>query len=238
MEWDALNPTSRHGTSDSYISWPFRPVSRLARLERRNREPPARLTINIEGYPREVAVQLIKQRIHDWLSQNRGFCLIIGGPGARAADPALSIFMVRYFGITPYRGYDECRDCLIHAAFNVMLLLLGERSAAHEVSRLHRSISLASAPCRPCTEGLPEVRDILKLGHLRPVFQNAGGHLGIKKMIIPHHGHLQSISCRFNWLFEKEYYGRIFIARLFEAHVVDHVIVIDCRRWPSLIYDS
>ena len=57
-------------------------------------------------------------------------------------------------------------------------------------------------------------------------------------MIIPHHVHLQLISYRFNWLFEKEYYGRVFIARLFEAHVVDHVIVIDSRRWPSLIYDS
>ena len=43
-----------------------------------------------------------------------------------------------------------------------MFLLLGERSAAHEVSRLHRSIALASARCRPYTEGLPEVHDLLK----------------------------------------------------------------------------
>ena len=57
-------------------------------------------------------------------------------------------------------------------------------------------------------------------------------------MIIPRHGHLQLAACRFNWLFEKEYHGRIFIARLFEAHIVDHVIVIDSRRWSSLIYDS
>ena len=51
-----------------------------------------------------------------------------------------------------------------------MLLLLGERSATHEVSRLHRSIALASADCRPYTEGRPEVRDLLNLGHLEPVF--------------------------------------------------------------------
>ena len=146
--------------------------------------------------------------------------------------------MIRCFGITPYRGAGEGRDCVIHAACNVMFLLLGERSAAYEVSRLHRSIALASARCRPYTEGRPEVCDLLKLGHLGPVFQNAGGHLSIRKMIIPPHGHQQSIACRFNWLFEKEYYGRIFIARLFETHVVDHVIVIDSRRWPSLIYDS
>ena len=87
MAWDTLNLICRYGTSDSYISWPFRPVSRLARLKRRNREPPVRLTINIEDYPREIAVQLIKQRIYDWLNENRGFCLIIGSPGARVPNP-------------------------------------------------------------------------------------------------------------------------------------------------------
>ena len=46
------------------------------------------------------------------------------------------------------------------------------------------------------------------------------------------------IACPFNWLFERKYYGRILIARPFEDHVVDHVIVIDSRRWPSLIYYS
>ena len=179
MEWDTLNLTCRYGISDSYVSWPFRPVSRLARLNRRNREPPVRLAIKIEFYPRGIVVQLIKQRIDGWLSENRVFYLIIGGPGARAPNPALSIFMIRCFGVTPYRGDGEGRDCIIHAACNVMFLLLGERSAAYEVSRLHRSIALASARCRPYTEGLPEVCDLLKLGHLGPVFQNAGGHLSI-----------------------------------------------------------
>ena len=55
------------------------------------------------------------------------------------------------------------------------------------------------------------------------------GHIGIRKMIVPHYGSLESVACRFNWLFEKEYYRQIFIARLFEAHIVDHVIVIDSR---------
>ena len=54
MEWDTLNLTCRYGTSDSCISRPFWPVSRLVRLKRRNREPPMRLTINIEGYPRGI----------------------------------------------------------------------------------------------------------------------------------------------------------------------------------------
>ena len=76
--------------------------------------------------------------------------------------------------MTPYRGGDEGLDCAIHAACNVMFLLLGESSSAYEVSRLHRSITLASARCRPHTEGRPEVSDLLKLGHLGPIFQNAG----------------------------------------------------------------
>ena len=134
-----------------------------------------RLTINIEGYPREIPLQLIKQRIHDWLSENRGFCLIVGGPGARAPNLALSISMIRCFGITPYRGAGEGRDCVIHAACNDMFLLLGERLADYEVSSLHRSIALASARCRPYIEGRPEVCDLLKLGHLGPVFPECRG---------------------------------------------------------------
>ena len=238
MEWDTLNLNCMYSISDSYLSWPFRPVSRLARLKRRNRESPVRLAINVEGYSREIIIPLIKQPIQDWLRENKGFCLIVGGPGARAPYPALSIFMIRCFGVTPYRGDGEGRDCVIHAACNIMFLLPGERSAAYEVSRLHRSIRMASARRRPHTEGRPEISDLLKLGHLGPIFQNAGGHLAIRKMIIPRHGHLQSAACRFNWLFEKEYYGRIFIARLFETYIVDQVIVIDSKRWPSLIYGS
>ena len=88
MAWDKLNLTSRYGISDSYVSWPLQSISRLGRLKRRNREPPKRLAINIQGYPREIAVKLIKQRIHDWLSENRRFCFITGGPGAHAPNPA------------------------------------------------------------------------------------------------------------------------------------------------------
>ena len=68
-----------------------------------------------------------------------------------------------------------------------MILFLGESSAAYEVSRLHRSITLAPARSRPHTEGRPEINNLLKLGHLGPIFQNSGGHLGIRKMIISDH---------------------------------------------------
>ena len=77
----------------------------------------------------------------------------------------------------PYQGEGEGRDCVIYAACNVMFLLLGERSATYEVSRLYRRITLASSHCRPRTERRPEVSDLWKLGNLGPVFQNSGGHL-------------------------------------------------------------
>ena len=64
------------------------------------------------------------------------------------------------------------------------------------------------------------------------------GNLGIRKMIIPRHGNLKSVACRLKLLFEKEYYRRIFIARLIDAHIVDHVIAIELRLWASLIFDS
>ena len=51
----------------------------------------------------------------------------------------------------------------------------------------------------------------------------------IRKMMIPRHGSLQSVSFRFNWMLQKEFYRHILIARLFEAQIVGHVIVIDSR---------
>ena len=99
--------------------------------------------------------------------------------------------MIWCIGVTPYRGDVECRDCVIQAACNKMFLFLGTRSAAYEVSRLHRRITLTSARCRPQTEGHPEVSHLLKLGHLGPLFSECRGHLGIPKMIIPGRGHLQ-----------------------------------------------
>ena len=85
-----------------------------------------RLTINIECHSREIAVPVIKQRIHDWLSESRGFYLIVGALGARAPNPVLSIFMIRCFGVTLYRVDGEGRDCVIHDACNVVFLLLSE----------------------------------------------------------------------------------------------------------------
>ena len=78
-----------------------------------------------------------------------------------------------------YRGDVGGRDCVVHAACNVMFLLIGERSAVYEISQLDRSIPLAYSRCRPHTEGRPDVSDLLNLGHLGTVFQSAGGHFGI-----------------------------------------------------------
>ena len=85
------------------------------------------------------------------------------------------------FRLTNYRGIAEGRDCVTHAARNFMFLLLGGLSSAYKVSRLHRSITLASVGCLPHTKRRPEFGDLLKSGHFSPVFQNTDGHLGIKK---------------------------------------------------------
>ena len=97
------------------------------------------------------------------------------------------------FKLTLYRDDSESRDFGVHAACNVMFLLLGERSAAYEVGRLQRSITLDSVRCCPHTAGRPEVSCLSQLGHSGPVFRMQG-NLVIRKMIIPHHGNLQSRS--------------------------------------------
>ena len=45
--------------------------------------------------------------------------------------------------MTPYRIDGEGRDCVIRTAYNIMFLLLNERSAAYKIIQLHRSIILA-----------------------------------------------------------------------------------------------
>ena len=60
MGYDTLNLICRYGISNTYFSVPFRRVSRLVRLKRRNEEPPVQLTINVEGYTREIAIPLSK----------------------------------------------------------------------------------------------------------------------------------------------------------------------------------
>ena len=83
--------------------------------------------------------------------------------------------MIRRFRGAPYRGDGEGRDCLVHAAWNIMFLLFDEHSAAYEFSRLYRIITLAYVRCGPHSEGRREVREILKIGRLVPVFQNTRG---------------------------------------------------------------
>ncbi len=92
---------------------------------------------------------------------------------------------------------------------------------------------------RPFDEGKAEIIDCTSNGHLGPVFQGLGGDLSIKKVknLTPH-GHREPPNERFNWLFNKRIHGHLYIARLYEAGVVDHLVFIDSRQWPSLIYDS
>ena len=97
----------------------------------------------------------------------------------------------------------------------------------------------ASQKCRPHDDCKPEISEFTSVGHVGPVLQGLCGDLRLQKLkSIPSHGHHESPDDRFNWLFAKPIHGHVYPARLYEAGVVDHLVVIDSRRWPSLIYDS
>ena len=51
-------------------------------------------------------------------------------------------------------------------------------------------------------------------------------------------GHHESAHVRLNWLLDMQIHGHVYIARLYEASIVDNLVVIDSSRWPSLFYDS
>ncbi len=96
----------------------------------------------------------------------------------------------------------------------------------------------ASQGLRPFNEGKAEIIDFTSIGHLGPLFQGIGGDLSIKKVKnLALHGHREPPHERFNWLFSKRRQGRLYIARLYEAGIVDHLVLIDSGQWPSLIYD-
>ncbi len=66
------------------------------------------------------------------------------------------------------------------------------------------------------------------MGHLGPVLQELGGDLRLQKVkSIPPHGHREAAEIRFNWLFEKRIHDHIYLVRLYEAGLVDHLVVID-----------
>ena len=219
-----------------FIDWPYRAVTRAARLLRRQEKGPSWPFANIKGYLRNSALVLIKNTLKRWLLENLGFGILIGGPGARAPNWHTTKYYVRCFGELRFRSSD--RNCVIDAACNVAYLLLGEAKAVSMSNRFGEATRRASQRAHPHDEGKAEISDFTSAGSLGPVFQGLGGDLSLKKVKnIPPHGQREPCDVRFNWLFEKRIHGHMYLARLYEAGVVDHLVVIDSRRWPSLIYD-
>lgn len=235
--WDSLNMTWAPKMDYHFVSWAYRAVSRGARLLRRKGKGPARPFVNLEGYPKHAALILIKNTLKRWMDENPGFCILIGGPGARARNIQTARYYIRCFGEVRFRH--SGRSCVIDAACNAGYLLLGE-SKSVTMSNLFMGVAHRAAQrLRPHDEGKAEISDFTSIGHLGPVFQGLGGDLSLKKVKdLPPHGHHEAPEVRFNWLFHKRIHGRIYLARLYEAGIVDHLIVIDSRKWPSLIYDS
>ncbi len=44
------------------------------------------------------------------------------------------------------------------------------------------------------------------------------------------HGHREPCDVRFNWLFENRIHVHLYLARLYEAGAVDHLVVTDSKR--------
>ena len=167
----------------------------------------------------------------EWFVRHKGYCIIIGGPGFCSNNSSTSKYFVRCFGFTPFRG-NNSSDCMINALGNLFFIFLGEDKASELFNRLlPQCIASASQRHRRHTDGKLEVSGLMKLGHLGYILQDAGGYLGLRKLSVPLQGHKENPDSRFNRLFEKYYYGRVVIVRLFEAGVVDHVVAIDSPRW-------
>ncbi len=61
--WDSLRITWASKMHHHFVDWPYRAVSRWARLLYRKGKGPARTYVNTEGYPHHVALILIKDTL-------------------------------------------------------------------------------------------------------------------------------------------------------------------------------
>ena len=150
-----------------FVDWPYRAVIRAARLQRCRRKIPARPFVDIEGYPLNTALVLTKNTLKRCLQENPGFCILIGGPGARAQNTQTIKYYVRCFG--EIRFGNSGRSCVIDAACNAIYLLLGDSKASYLSSRFVEVARRASLRLRPHDEGKPEIGDFTSVGHLGPV---------------------------------------------------------------------
>ncbi len=100
--WDSRNITWAPKMHHHFIDWPYRAVTRAARLLRRQGKGFSRPFVYVEGYLRNAALVLIKNTLKRWLLENPGFGILLGGPGARAPNLQTTKYYVRRVKISEF----------------------------------------------------------------------------------------------------------------------------------------
>ncbi len=134
----------------------------------------------MEGYPKHAALLLIKDTLKCWLNDNQGFCILIGGPGARVPNIQTFRYYVRCFGEIIFRN--SARSCVIDAACNIGFLLLGDARALSMSDRFAKVNRRASQRPLPRDEGKAEINGFISADQLGPVLEGLGGDLSIRKV--------------------------------------------------------
>ncbi len=129
------------------MDWPYRAVSRKARILRRKGKGPARPSANVEGCLNRTALVLIKNKIKRWIEDNSGFCILIGCPGAQARNVHTARYYIRCFSEIRFRN--SGRNCVVDAACNAAFLLLREEKATFINIHFMEAARRASQRLRP-----------------------------------------------------------------------------------------
>ena len=122
-------------------------MSRVARLFYRQGKGPARPYVNIESCSMSLALVLIKNTLKRWVDDNTGFGILIGGPGARAANTWTNEYFIRC--LRGLRLRSSGRSCVVDTACYMAFLLLGDAKALSMSSRFIAAARRASQRALP-----------------------------------------------------------------------------------------
>ena len=234
LEIETLRLVAR---GSSLIQWPFRALTEKAKNSLKAELIPHRPVVNISELSVSEAEKSMRTGLRKWLERYKGFSVTVGGAGSRVKSVKSEKFRVVCLGEVFSQSTNE-RNCAIEATLNAISLLLGNETAQQCQYRIKDAVTSASNRVKRKKPGAALISDFQSIGEIGSVLQELKIGLSIEKVKMGSKYQCKSKMDFILKLYNKTAINGVFLVRLKQTHVCDHVVVIDARKWPRLIFDS